>query len=158
LLGAMLFAVSAALQQHAARSTARGLSSGRIGGRAGAGTRERVVAVPRGSALGGRVPLERIAPEADRQRLRVSALLVRLARHPLWLLGWLAGLVGFGAQAMALHLGSIIVVPDTDPPWDLRWRWRWASSGCSSSPPGCSDRVHSPAPPRLPSRPASASA
>lgn len=73
LLGAMLFAVSAALQQHAARSTARRLPTG----------------------------------QAAR---RVGTLLVRLARDPLWLAGSIAGIAGFAAQAIALHLGSIVVV------------------------------------------------
>lgn len=69
LLSAMLFAVSAALQQHAARRTAAGP-----------------------------------APPA------VPALLAGVAREPLWWWGWSAGAVGFGAQALALHLGSIVVV------------------------------------------------
>ncbi|MCO5967717.1 DMT family transporter [Actinoallomurus soli] len=59
LLGAMLFAVSATLQQRTARRT---------------------------------------------------MLFVRLVREPSWLLGCVVGLAGFGAQAMALHLGSIVVV------------------------------------------------
>lgn len=69
LLGALLFAVSAALQQHAARRTAAGP----------------------------------VPP-------RVPRLLRRVAREPLWWLGWVAGLAGFGAQALALRLGSIVVV------------------------------------------------
>ncbi|MCO5995478.1 DMT family transporter [Actinoallomurus rhizosphaericola] len=59
LLGAMLFAVSAALQQRAARRTPP---------------------------------------------------LLRMVREPSWLLGCVVGLAGFGAQAIALHLGSIVVV------------------------------------------------
>lgn len=71
LLGALLFAVSAALQHHVVGVHARQLTS---------------------------------------VRLRVLALLSRLARDPLWLLGWVANLAGFAAQAAALHLGSIVIV------------------------------------------------
>ncbi len=75
LFGALLFAVSAALQQHSARSTAR-----------------------------------RLALDAGLVRPPIRGLLVRLTREPLWWFGWLAGVAGFGAQAVALHLGSIVVV------------------------------------------------
>ena len=40
----------------------------------------------------------------------VQRLLVRVAREPLWWWGWSAGVAGFSAQAVALHLGSIVVV------------------------------------------------
>lgn len=81
LLGALLFAVSAALQQHSARSTARRLA-----------------------VAGPPVPEDVPAPP------RVPRLLAGVAREPLWWLGWSAGAVGFGAQALALHLGSIVIV------------------------------------------------
>jgi drug/metabolite transporter (DMT)-like permease len=42
-----------------------------------------------------------------RQGLRFAA---RLAASPLWLAGWLADVLGFGAQAGALHVGSLSVV------------------------------------------------
>ncbi|MCO6010772.1 DMT family transporter [Actinoallomurus purpureus] len=102
LLGAMLFAVSAALQQHAARSAARRPAPGR----AGAG--RRAATTPGGAPLGG--TRRRVFSEKTPPPLRVSTLLVRLARDPLWLLGWTAGIAGFGAQALALHLGSLVVV------------------------------------------------
>lgn len=72
-VGAFLFAISAALQQYAAS------------------------AVP---------------PEQDERPavLRIFGLLRRLTRDPLWLLGWVANIAGFAAQAVALHLGSIVVV------------------------------------------------
>lgn len=82
LIGALLFAVSAALQQHSARTTARRMAVA-------------------GTTLGG--PVREVPP-------RVPKLLARLAREPLWWLGWSAGAVGFGAQALALHLGSIVIV------------------------------------------------
>ncbi|GLY75714.1 DMT family transporter [Actinoallomurus iriomotensis] len=69
LLSALLFAVSAALQQHAARRTAAGP-----------------------------------APPG------VPALLAGVAREPLWWWGWSAGAAGFCVQALALRLGSIVVV------------------------------------------------
>jgi hypothetical protein len=52
-------------------------------------------------------------PPDDDERpavLRIFGLLRRLTRHPLWLLGWVANISGFAAQAFALHLGSIVVV------------------------------------------------
>jgi drug/metabolite transporter (DMT)-like permease len=88
LLGALLFAVSAALQQRAARTAARRLSPARVGA--------------------GAHPMS--AEEDTPPPLRVSTLLVRLTRDRLWLLGWAAGGTGFGAQALALHFGSIVIV------------------------------------------------
>jgi hypothetical protein len=114
LLGAAMFAVSAALQHHVVGIHARQLTSvahpaielgepelgePELGepelGEPELGEPELGAVVIRG--LGGR-------------RLRVLALLRRLARDPLWLLGWVANLVGFAAQAAALHLGSIVIV------------------------------------------------
>jgi hypothetical protein len=37
-------------------------------------------------------------------------LMAKLVRDPVWLKGWLVNLAGFGAQAAALHLGSVAVV------------------------------------------------
>jgi len=88
LLGALLFAVSAALQHHVVGEHARQLTS---------------VAHP---AIDLGDPDDRPV----RRPLRVLALLRRLARDPLWLLGWVANLAGFAAQAAALHLGSIVIV------------------------------------------------
>ncbi|GAA4629884.1 hypothetical protein GCM10023196_053030 [Actinoallomurus vinaceus] len=128
LLGAMLFAVSAALQQHAARTAARrpfpiraarpSSPAARTGARRSSpirvGARRSSPArvgprrsSPAGAGVGGH---SGSADEGARPRLRVSMLLVRLARDPLWLLGWAAGVAGFGTQALALHLGSIVVV------------------------------------------------
>jgi drug/metabolite transporter (DMT)-like permease len=42
--------------------------------------------------------------------LPVLGLLGQLARHPVWLLGWVLNAVGFAAHAAALHLGAIGVV------------------------------------------------
>jgi drug/metabolite transporter (DMT)-like permease len=52
------------------------------------------------------------APAGTRRRWPVRALLLigRLARDPVWLAGWVANVAGFGAQALALHLGSIVIV------------------------------------------------
>jgi drug/metabolite transporter (DMT)-like permease len=79
-LAAFLFALSAAIQQRAAQQNSRHYSASR-----------------------------------DRARLRAvfSPLLQlarRLLRSPLWLAGWVVNLVGFMAQAVALHLGSVAVV------------------------------------------------
>lgn len=38
------------------------------------------------------------------------ALMRKLVRDPVWLKGWLVNLAGFGAQAAALHLGSVAEV------------------------------------------------
>ena len=38
------------------------------------------------------------------------ALIARLVRHPLWLVGWCTNLLGFLVQAAALHLGSVALV------------------------------------------------
>jgi drug/metabolite transporter (DMT)-like permease len=42
--------------------------------------------------------------------LPVLLLVRRLLGHPLWLLGWLTNLLGFLAQALALHFGSVALV------------------------------------------------
>ncbi|MGH3411781.1 MAG: DMT family transporter [Marmoricola sp.] len=38
------------------------------------------------------------------------ALMATLLRHKVWLLGWAVNIVGFGAQAVGLHLGSVAAV------------------------------------------------
>ena len=38
------------------------------------------------------------------------ALMSTLVRRRVWLLGWLVNLAGFGTQALALHLGSVVTV------------------------------------------------
>jgi drug/metabolite transporter (DMT)-like permease len=109
LLGALLFAVSAALQQDSVRSTAWRLAAGRA------------VTAPEGSALDEPPPAaaRRAALIVRgcilRRRVRdarppLPELLLRVAREPLWWSGWLAGVAGFTAQAVALHVGSIVVV------------------------------------------------
>lgn len=109
LLGAMLFAVSAALQQHSLRSTARRPAVGRaVVGREGVTLGEPRPAlarraVPRGYSRRRPGGAGLVPPP-------IPGLLIRVAREPLWWLGWLAGIAGFGAQAVALHLGSIVVV------------------------------------------------
>ncbi|HEY6932908.1 MAG TPA: DMT family transporter [Marmoricola sp.] len=40
----------------------------------------------------------------------LSSLMARLLRSRTWLLGWVVNLLGFGAQAVALHFGSIALV------------------------------------------------
>jgi drug/metabolite transporter (DMT)-like permease len=80
LLAAFLFAASAAIQQRAARQNTR------------------PYAAPEGSTRLARVmvPLLQLAR--------------RLVRSPLWLAGWATNLVGFLAQAVALHFGSVALV------------------------------------------------
>src|SRR5262249_18532308 len=110
LIAALLFAVSAALQQHSARSTARRMTAGRT-------PREdepvSAAVPPRVTGTQTLVVPERTRrpPETKRRRLplRTIVLLGKLLRDPRWLLGWLAGIAGFGAQAVALHVGSITV-------------------------------------------------
>jgi drug/metabolite transporter (DMT)-like permease len=116
LLGALLFAVSAALQQHSARSMARRPAVGRPGaaGRAvaapeGAALDEPRVAAAWRAALRGCVR-RRPVRDAGLAPPPLPELLIRVAREPLWWLGWFAGVAGFTAQAVALHLGSIVVV------------------------------------------------
>lgn len=101
LLGALLFAVSATLQQHSARSTARRLADGPVA------APEAVLGAARRAAL---IPRRRVRRRPGLSPPPVRKLLVRVAREPLWWFGWLAGVGGFAAQAVALHLGSIIIV------------------------------------------------
>jgi drug/metabolite transporter (DMT)-like permease len=82
LLAALLFALSAALQQ---------VSAHRQAGNA---------AAERGDA----------EPARHTSWLPVLGLLDRLVRDRTWLLGWLTNLGGFFTQAAALHFGSISVV------------------------------------------------
>jgi drug/metabolite transporter (DMT)-like permease len=105
LVAALLFAVSAALQQHSARSTARHMDAARS---------RPAGEVAASRAVNGAQTLT-VAPPESPNPVRPSlwkspALIFRLLRDPRWLLGWLAGIGGFGAQAVALHVGSITVV------------------------------------------------
>lgn len=81
LLAALLNAGSASLQQHAAQ-------------------RERA----------------RVSTVVDRPAHRAAifigllVLFQRLLREPMWVVGWWVNLVGFGAQALALHYGSLALV------------------------------------------------
>lgn len=88
ILAALLFAASAALQQQAARSavTEAAVTEG------GPATED--------NGLVGRVSV----------LLPLVALLHRLVRQPLWLIGWVTNLVGFLSQAVALHFGSVALV------------------------------------------------
>ena len=79
-LAAFLFALSAAVQQRAAQQNSRPYSASR-------GSPRLLIVFP---------PLIRLTR--------------RLVRSPLWLAGWAVNLVGFMAQAVALHLGSVAVV------------------------------------------------
>jgi drug/metabolite transporter (DMT)-like permease len=163
-VGALLFAASAAIQHYAAGRQARRLAAaaqagvpaqravdapdeaagtvpeavpaGRVLGAATAGTARPAGGHPSGafpSAAGHPAgvdswpPLVEAAPpvalavEQDllgpprrtslaRRPVQMVTLLLRLARDPLWLLGWVTNLAGFAAQAVALHLGSIVIV------------------------------------------------
>jgi drug/metabolite transporter (DMT)-like permease len=60
------------------------------------------------------------------------ALVRRLVRHPLWLLGWCTNLLGFLVQAAALHLGSVALVQPLlvsqlvfAMPLSTAWARRW---------------------------------
>ena len=80
-LAAFLFGTSAALQQHAARRT------------------DYAPAHP-----------ETTAPTRGVVVVSLVRLVRRLLRQPIWLLGWICNLTGFGAQAAALHFGSVALV------------------------------------------------
>jgi drug/metabolite transporter (DMT)-like permease len=80
---ALMFAVSATLQQTAARSA---------NPRSTEATTEGAVATPRWAWL------------------PILGMLGKLFRDRRWLAGWVANLVAFGLHATALHLGSIVVV------------------------------------------------
>lgn len=80
LLAASMFAISAALQQRAARAAAREAAQ----------------------EATGTVP--------GRGWLPVLGVLHRLLRDRRWLAGWIANVAGFAAHAAALHFGSITVV------------------------------------------------
>ena len=60
------------------------------------------------------------------------ALVSKLVRHPIWLLGWCTNLLGFVAQAVALHLGSVALVQPLlvtqlvfAMPLSTAWARRW---------------------------------
>jgi drug/metabolite transporter (DMT)-like permease len=58
----------------------------------------------------GVVLQQRAAIQAPMEEAAKPRLLARLVRRPIWLLGLLADIVGFGLQAAALHRGSLVVV------------------------------------------------
>jgi hypothetical protein len=120
LVAALLFAVSAALQQHAARSTALRMQRAEAAQRGephadlaewadGAGPLAGPSGAATGTALAERPP-DTLSERPPRVRLRILVLLLRLLRDPWWLAGWLANVIGFGLHAVALHRGSIAVV------------------------------------------------
>jgi drug/metabolite transporter (DMT)-like permease len=82
LLGALLFGTSAALQQHAARQTDYAPAH----------------------------PGEAGAPKHGVVVVSLVRLIRRLFHNPLWVVGWCCNLLGFGAQAAALHFGSVALV------------------------------------------------
>jgi hypothetical protein len=82
LLAALLFAASASLQQHAAR-----------------------IAVAKPGGDHPDLPVGAIT-----RALPLLLFIKKLVRTPVWLYGWLANLVGFSVQGMALHLGSVALV------------------------------------------------
>jgi drug/metabolite transporter (DMT)-like permease len=113
LLAAFLFAVSAAVQHHAAGLHAREMAA--IGDLArDADQVPDPVSLPDPPLPRAVAVAERARPAtavvAARRRLRLLVLLGRLVRDPVWLLGWVANVAGFAAQAAALHLGSIVIV------------------------------------------------
>jgi drug/metabolite transporter (DMT)-like permease len=62
-------------------------------------------------AFGGGVAFEaRAAVEVPVEHAGRPSLLLRLIRRPLWVIGLLANIAGFGLQAAALHRGSLVVV------------------------------------------------
>jgi drug/metabolite transporter (DMT)-like permease len=114
-LAAFLFALSAAVQQRAAQQNSRPYSAQQTG------SRLMIVFLP------------------------LIQLARRLVRSPLWLAGWTINLVGFMAQAVALHLGSVAVVQPLlvtqllfalplAAAWNhrrlTRWDWLAASAVC----------------------------
>jgi drug/metabolite transporter (DMT)-like permease len=58
----------------------------------------------------GVVLQQRAALQAPAELAARPSLLIRLFRHPLWLLGLAADVAGFGLQALALHKGSLTIV------------------------------------------------
>jgi drug/metabolite transporter (DMT)-like permease len=90
LIAALLFALSAALQQRAALSAV---------------TESNGVHPPEGRAEDDSTIVRRVGV-----MLPLVLLLHRLVRQPLWLIGWVTNLVGFLSQAVALHFGSVALV------------------------------------------------
>ncbi len=58
----------------------------------------------------GVVLQQRAALQAPPELAARPTLLLRLLRHPLWLLGLVADVAAFGFQALALHKGSLTIV------------------------------------------------
>jgi hypothetical protein len=73
---------------------------------------------------------------AGRAMLRPLLALVRkLVRNPLWLVGWFTNLLGFFVQAVALHLGSVALVQPLlvtqllfAMPLSTAWARRWPTA------------------------------
>jgi hypothetical protein len=62
----------------------------------------------------------------------LAALINKLIRHPVWLLGWATNLIGFVVQAAALHLGSVALIQPLlvtqlvfAMPLQTAWARRW---------------------------------
>jgi drug/metabolite transporter (DMT)-like permease len=118
LVAAFLFAGSASLQQRAARdAVAARLQPGP--GRAMKAVRalnpgRELEQEPDHPAI--RLEHQRLEPQPEARPRRTAIflslwrLLRQLIRRPLWLLGWLTNLFGFGVQALALHFGSVALV------------------------------------------------
>ena len=53
---------------------------------------------------------QRAASEVPEEHALRPGLLLRLVRRPMWLIGTLVDWMGFGFQALALGLGSLILV------------------------------------------------
>ncbi|HEX6498977.1 MAG TPA: DMT family transporter [Micromonosporaceae bacterium] len=94
LLAAFLFATAASLQQHAARRTGYARVQ-----QMHAERHVEAQSVGRGRSAG-----------RDSVILGLFALVRRLVRMRLWLVGWGTNLAGFVVQAAALHVGSVAVV------------------------------------------------
>jgi drug/metabolite transporter (DMT)-like permease len=101
LLAAFLFAASASLQQHAAH---RGAAGEPIASPVRVSSADRLV---------GRNVLRPLLAVLRPLLAVLRPLLVlvrRLVCTPLWLFGWVANLIGFLVQAVALHYGSVALV------------------------------------------------
>ncbi|HLI35997.1 MAG TPA: DMT family transporter [Streptosporangiaceae bacterium] len=99
-LGALLFALAGAAEQRAASRLIRLPAAARC-----AGCRQH----GGGEGQGGRRLMSpaRRAGYGVRRGLRLAG---GFLRSPLWIAGWMADALGFGAQAGALHVGSLSVV------------------------------------------------
>lgn len=98
LLAALLFALAAAAEQRAAARLVRPPAAARCCAAA------RCPKAARARARAKRVDL------TGRRVRKWTHLAIGLVLSPLWLAGWAADAMGFGAQAAALHVGSLSVV------------------------------------------------